>query len=192
MIRSTMRTLLRHELNEASADNWTDAELNDLLNYGLQWVQTYLISINPSFCVFRYLANRNAGDDLVPAPAGMLYEWRFERFDEASSSYKRVKKHPGGYEEMVARGSGTATGTGLELNYARVGRFFAVHPVPTTNLTNGWRVWFMPTLDMAADSDVPDIEHPLHYAPVLKAKLLAIGETAESAVETRTRLADEL
>ncbi len=36
MIRSTMRDLLRRRLNASSGDNWTDGELNDLLDEGLR------------------------------------------------------------------------------------------------------------------------------------------------------------
>jgi hypothetical protein len=181
-----MRTLLRRELNEVSAEQWSDSELNDLLNYGLQWVQTQIVKVSPAFVVHRYLAPIQANKDLVDKPVGMLWEWRFEKLDSSSSTYKRVPRHPGGYEEMTKRGSGA------DLAYTHIGRWFAVHPVPTSDLADGWRVWFMPTLDMAADSDVPDIVHPLHYAVVLKAKLLAIGETAESSDDTRKRLGDML
>ena len=67
--------------------------------------------------------------------------------------------------------------------YTRKGRYIVLVPTPTTALTAGLKLEYVPWLTMGSDSDVPDIDIGLHEGIVYRAEMIALGDTAQEAVK---------
>src|SRR5262245_28678692 len=85
-----MRTLLRRRIQEQTADQWQDADLNELLNEGAREVQRRLIHIDPMCVAYIDVADLVSGQELYAHPAGFLYEYALKIYDVAAQKYKRI------------------------------------------------------------------------------------------------------
>ncbi|OFX02421.1 MAG: hypothetical protein A3E78_01960 [Alphaproteobacteria bacterium RIFCSPHIGHO2_12_FULL_63_12] len=182
MTRATMILLLRRRLQETTADQWTDSQLGDLLNYGLQQVQKYVLKVNPEAVIYVDTASIVADQELYAWPQGMLYEIELGKLDSATGKYTVVPRAD--MHQLRGREEGA------ELQYAHHGRYFLASPMPAESLAAGWQLLWVPTLEMATGSDVPPIIAPLHPACVVWAQKLALGETGEALEELRKEIAD--
>lgn len=163
-----MRTLLRRRLQESTADQWQDSDLNDLLNLGLHEIQKRVVAVDPFFLVYIDEADSVGSQDLYKKPVGFWYEFSLEVKDSAAGEYKRIKRE----DDPEVQLSGNAT----VQTYSHFGQYFRIKPAPAVNLVDGIRLSYMPTLEMAADSDVPDIHLALHMAAVVAAQMVTMGE----------------
>jgi hypothetical protein len=170
MLRSTMRTLLRRRLQESTADQWQNSELDDLLNLGLHEVQKRVVAVDPFFLVYIDEADIVAGQALYKKPVGFWYEFELKYLDSTTGEYVRMTRDDDPDTQKMAGTSGTP-------KYSHFGQYFRVMPEPVTSLADGLQISWMPTMDMAADSDVPDINIALHSGIVVAAQLVTLGET---------------
>lgn len=178
-----MRTLLRRRLNETSADLWQDADLNDLLNAGAHRTEKEVLKVDPLAFIYIDQLDIAANQVFYAKPQGFWYEMEVGYKDSADvTGYRELVKRP----YWVAR----ASASGGEVVYAHLGRFFALYPKPSVSVAAGLQLLYVPTLSMAADSDVLDIHLALHMAVVVEAQLLALGETGDSRKELREEKAD--
>lgn len=182
MTRGEMRTLLRKRIQEVSADQWTDSDLNSLLNVALSRIQTLVMKVHPDAFLYRYYRNIEANNEFYGWPAGLLFVVSVETKTSASGSYKR--RRPMKYVDTLDTPASSA-----EPRYARVADFLVHSPTPTENISQGIRIWGVPTLTMAADSDVPAVVLPLHIAAVYWAQVFAVGETKEVIKVVKEELA---
>lgn len=187
-----MRSLLRRRLQEVSEDQWTDQQLNDLLNLGLYEVQKYIIRINPDYNLSYYQANVVADQDLYDLPASLI------RLDEvqlkdSSGNYYTITKTDAKIATRMIESNPLQQNT--QTNFFLRGRYLGLSPVPTSSVTGGLRLWGVFTLTMAANEDVPKIPLNVHLAPVLYAHYLALaGETGEveAAKESLAAFKDQM
>jgi hypothetical protein len=180
--RGTMRTLLRRRLNEQTADNWEDTELNDLLNDALLQVQKYVLKVNPEAAIYVDTAHVVADQELYAWPQGFLYEIEVAILDTASNEYEEIDR--ASWSQTRRREDGATT------QYAHHGRHFGLSPVPETSVSAGIRLRWVPSLEMADDADVPEVIPTLHPAIVLWAQKFALGETGDALDELRKEIAD--
>lgn len=165
MTRGTMRELLRRRIMETTADHWSDTNLNDMLEVGLQEMQTYIMALDPDAFVFVYQRDIVNGSDLYEWPVGMDYEYQVRIKNTATTKYDRVTQLDS-WRAIDANESASRADT---FQYARLGQHLQLTPVPDTDIANGLRIYFHPTLSMADDNVVPLIKVRLHYAVVLSA-----------------------
>lgn len=182
MTKGQMRELLRRRLQEEIAENFDDDELDNLLNIGLHRVQLAIKRAHPDASLHRAVANIENGVDLYDFPPGFISEYLVETRDSTSSAYGKIKRV--NFRDTIDRASGSET------VYARTGKWIRISPTPTENVTNGLRIWFVPTLSMSADSDVPDIPLVLHEGPVIWANKVALDETGEASKEVSAEWAE--
>lgn len=169
-----MRTLLRRRIQETVADNWQDTDLNDLLNLGLHEVQKRIVHIDPFAFLWIDTTHLVAGQNLYKKPVGFWFEFEVNILDTNSNPSTYVRLVRNDYEALRNR---TASNSSSEQQYAHAGQYLYLSPAPSSNLTNGLQLLWMPTLEMAVDTDVPDIMFPLHFAAVVAAQLFTLGET---------------
>lgn len=179
MTRSQIRTMLRRRVQETTADQWTDSDLNDLINLAYQRVELDILTVNPQAFTSRYQADIVSGQDLYEKPAGFNHELSFKLLDD-DGVYKRM--------DMLSFVTNEARTNESTTKYAHWGAYFHLAPTPSTSVTAGLELDFIPSLSMTDDADVPKIAHPLHMAIVYHAQLLALGETGEE----QKRAAEEL
>ncbi len=179
-----MRSLLRRRINEVSADNWADADLDDILNFGLHKVQQRIMAVDPEAFIYKARTPVVANEEFIDKPVGMWYEKSVRLLNTASNLYETIE--PMDYDLAVLHEDDS------ERVYSHLGRFFALHPIPTTSVAAGFEILYIPTLDMAADSDVPDVKVPLHECIVKAAQLVLMPETGEPYKDLKESLENDL
>ena len=177
MTRATMRTMLRRRLHETTADNWSDADLNALLEAGLHQVQKEVMKYDAAAFMYIDEAPLQANQEFYPLPDGFWYELVVKIKTSASATtYTTLTR--GAYDADQNRNST------LERVYDIRGRFITFMANPDYSVNPGYMIQYVPTLSLGADSTVPAIHKGLHTAVVLWAHLIALGETPESATDT--------
>lgn len=182
MTLAQLRTMVRRRLQEDVADQWSDSELNDLINVALQRMQTAIMRVHPEAFISIATANVVVGSTLqarfYSLPPGFWYETMLELLGTDGEYAKLERKS---YREARAADEGS------DAFYARHGQYFVLAPAPAAAVTNGLRVTFVPTLSLSADTDVPAIPVGLHAGIVLWAHLFALPESGEAEAQESVR-----
>lgn len=182
MNRSTMRDILRRRLQDKNADEWTNGQLDDLLNVGLHKTQREIMKLDPEAFLWVDKADIVVSQELYAWPTSRWFEVEVGKLDSASGTYTPLKR----LDWRQTRGRST----GSDLKYARHGRHFALSPIPTESQANGVQIRYVPVLEMGADADVPAIPLALHMGIIVWAQRVTIPETGESDAAIRQELAD--
>lgn len=199
MNRSALREILRRNINDpVSGGLFSDEELNDILNIAYANIQKEIRKINPEAHIFWDYINSIAGESWYPLPETFGIKRVGLKDTSASTNWSKLDKKVLDDIDPVARPVTTKDGVLLPNNqvnilgqfYARVGQWIGIFNPPTASVTNGIQLLHSPIMSMAADSDYPRIKVPTHMGIVWWAKLLAKGETDETAPETKARLAE--
>lgn len=200
MNRSTMRTLLQRRISEpVGGDQWSDSDLNSILNEGCHLVQKEIMKLDPHAFIEIDTAPTVNGQNLYAKPTGLWYEHEVGIKGTGGSTwepYNRIEwsdtrlfpipviRRDDPYDqndyERVSRG------------YVNVGRYFWINPAPTDAVADGLRVVYVPTVEMGEDTDVPAIHQALHMAVVVWAQRLILGETHEDIDKVKDELRDLL
>jgi hypothetical protein len=172
MNRGTARSLLRRRINEVTADNWTDGDLNDILNIGIHQVQTAIHKVDPEAFVYIDRASIVANQEFYPKPEGLWYEMAVRLLNSSTGKYERIEKRDYSYAEDLATSESTV--------YSHVGRLLALRPIPSASLASGLELLYVPTLSVAVDTDIIPVHLALHNAVVQASQLLLLPETGEA------------
>jgi hypothetical protein len=175
-----MRDLLRREIQEETADQWSDIQLNTALDFGVFQVEKAILGVDAEAFVHVYKINIESGKDWYPLPTSFVREIEVGLLE--GTGYSVIPA----IEYAESRG---ANAPASDTRYSIIGRYIALTPVPSANLTDGLRLLFVPVLTMAEDTDTPDIPDVLHVAAVLYAKMLLLEETGEPLDGTERQVA---
>jgi hypothetical protein len=174
-----MRTLLARQLQDDNHDLWDSSTKNELLNRGLEFMETAILQVDPESFIEISTANmvyNNDGyDDLYAKPIGCMGIKKVELKYSGDSDYAEASKLRN--DQIVDLREDDLDDS--QVHWAPFGRWIRIHPMPTATSTAGVRLTFIPTLAMAADSDVPDIPSLLHVGIVYAARMYAMAETDE-------------
>jgi hypothetical protein len=188
-----MRTIVRRILQEETADQWEDSDLDTYLNIGLQWVQRQVMAKDPEAFIWIDTADIVTDQRYYAKPASMLHEVELGYSeDPTSTEYGRVKRVA--FDDMRTEQNPRwgVTDDMLETTagakYAHVGRWFYLGWAPDANITDGLQLIYVPELTMGADTDVPDLHPGLHYGVVLISSIFALNETPEDPGKFQTQL----
>ena len=183
---STMRGILRRRVNERTANKWSDAELDELLNEALKLIQKRYATVDPNVYIEVYTwtlsyAGQVANSGFWELPAGTWRVLEISRLDTTSGKYVSLETR----HFDVTRGD-LVTGLGGDypsgLIYSRIGRFLHFAPLLTSSSPSvTLRIIIVGTAAMTDPNDVPPIPLPLHYAIILQAQILAWGESHEDS-----------
>lgn len=180
MNRATARTMLRRRINEETAVSWTDSELNDFLDVGLQQVQTAILAVDPEANLFRSRIDIVADQALYEIPSNLLTVRALKKKNATSGLYEEMAQIT--YARAQAKAEeDSATQAAQQYEWARFGRFFWLTPTPTAAQSAGLELDFVPLLTWGDDVAIPPIPTNLHYAAVLRAVVAAKGESSEDA-----------
>lgn len=177
MNQGSMRSMLRRRLQEATAKQWTDANLNIYLNFGLQFIQTAIMAVKPEEFIYISTADHVADDNLIPKPYGLLLIKKIECMYPDDDTYTKVTKDRNDIIDALVEEDLDAYST--YYRYAELGRWIKIWPTPSANNTAGLRMTWVPSLTMAVDADVPDVHINLHEGIVYRAQEIALGDTDE-------------
>lgn len=185
MIRGDMRTLLRKRLNEDTEDNWTDQELNRLLDIGLQQVQKEILKVDPQKFLYTWVADIVANQVYYQKPAGIWVELAIAKLSDG-------RYVPMDYRDWDDAFEAVGTTEASTTRYSIEGDYYMLSPAPTVSITNGLKVVGIPTLVMATDNSVPKVNVGLHMAIVAWSQLLALGETGDPEDKVKDNLKELL
>lgn len=184
MNRGTIRTFQRRILQEETPDQFSNAILDDYINFGYQWVEEQVLEVDPEAFIYIDTADIVAGQRYYAKPVNMLTEL-FLEYSETPSDENSWK--PLTYTSMTLMKNPTlsryihpelAVST-EKAQYAHAGGWFYLGWTPPANITDGLQLIHVPSLVMGADTDIPEVHTKLHYAIVLAAAIFALGETPE-------------
>lgn len=185
MTRAQMRTLLRRRINDVGGGQWSDAELNDLLNIGIAEVQKGVLAVDPDANLYRSRVSIVANQQLYAIPDNLLHERAVKKKDATTGTYRRMERitFERAMEKAESADAVTSNASEQTFEWFRFGQFIGLSPTPTESQTDGVELDFVPLLSVGSDSEIPPVPLSLHYAVVLRAEIAAKGETTEG-IET--------
>jgi len=175
-----IREMLQRQLQDISSVEWDNAgELNALINQAYYLVQKEVFKKFPTAHLFVDTAPTAIGTSWYPLGDSFGVHRVGYKADAAATAWTKLARKD--YDDVVEV-------TGSTTYYAQKGQWLGIFPAPTAAVADGIELWHTPVMSLAADADIPRIKLPMHYAIVLWAKMIAIGDTGEQAGETRDRL----
>lgn len=184
-----MRDLLRRRKKDEAQVNWTDSQLNNLLNEAAAFVQKEIMKVNPTAFLKITRQHIKANVDRYTKPEGIWSLVDVAKLNSSTGRYESLGTPTDIYE---IRGIQSSTGS-TPSKFADFGEEILLGPKPTADQTDGleW-IWVM-TASMSQDDDVLGLHIGLHNAVVLRAEILLAPETAApDTAEARKQLAEEL
>lgn len=182
--------MLGRRLQDVEDIQWTEAVKNDHLNRGLQYMQQVIMEIDPMAFVYECTANTVSGTAYYPMPSNSMFEVGVFQKSSAGGEYAWLD-----FIEMPwiqAGGSANWEANPFASGYSRQGRYLVIHPTPTSSVSAGLKLQYVPWLVMGADTDIPEIDVGLQEGIVYRAEEIALGETAQEAVKAKEDLAQVL
>lgn len=165
---STIRTQVRSFLDETTAADWTDAELNRLINQRYHRVYTAVITVFEEYKITTSYSSLVANQQEYSLPTDLFKLRRVEiNYDitNTDSVFQRVAPITS-VDAIRTRLGETNLGPGISRNplYYVLGSLVGLLPIPTTAATNGLKFWYIPYLsDLSSDSSTIDIPYPDRY-----------------------------
>lgn len=183
MTRLQLRTLLRKRIQEVTADQWTDSDLNLLMEMALYDLEKEILSERGDAFIRISTCPRTANKTRFLLPAGCIKTVNVEVKTSASSEYLKLK--PRKSHKMMEDGSAPVSDKPY---YDVLGKWLEIRPAVTTTISAGIRLRWVPTLTMDDDTVTPEPDLVLHEAIALGAKVKAFQETDEDAKADAERL----
>lgn len=190
-----IRTLVRRQINEVTAQAWADADLDVYMQIAYGIIQKEISKYDPyAFTATELHATvANTTDySLTITPVGNLGVIKIERAADSALNYKKQeRKDLDVIREMIYNGvSSDDASSGV---WALSGQnTFVIAPTPVSALANGLRVTYKPVLIIGGDSAIPEVPLQLHWAIALLTKMTALGETWQDTELSSRRLTEIL
>jgi hypothetical protein len=182
--RAELRAMLRRQLQEDTASQWTDATLNGYLNLGLQFMETSVLQHDmEAFIQVDRTDVLVADEGLVPKPVGHIrtIDVKIKYANDSAYTFATFRRNDQ-IEDLVE--ASTSSTVESEPYWSTYGQWIRYWPLPTATSTDGLELIYVPTLTMGADSDVPLLNTHLHEGIVYRAKAIALGDTDEESDPT--------
>jgi len=177
---SDIRSIVRSYLDEASAADWTNAELNTLINQRYHRVYTNIVNVYEDYyqtnTTFNSVANQQEYGSAHSAPTDVYKVKRVElNFDVSNANSAPTRCMPIKDTDAVARDLGQAN-VGARISVG-AGYYTYGHgsnwkigfiPIPDNSGTNAIRVWYVKQIsDLSSDSSDVDIPYADRYYHVI-------------------------
>lgn len=177
---ANIRTLVRGYLDETSPSDWTDAELNVLINQRYHRVHTAVIDVFEDYKITTSFDNLIANQQEYTLPTDLFKVKRVEvNYDISNSNSTFQKAAPlTALDSVRTRLAETNIGSNIIRNpvYYVTGTSIGFLPIPTSSGTSAIKYWYIPVLsDLSADASTIDIPYPDRYY-----HLIAEGATADA------------
>lgn len=184
MTLARIRAILRRRCQELIADNWTDADLDELINEAYVWVQLQFAQANPDGLIHIDYTTIEVGRSFYPWPRGFISSKEMGYLDTSNAQF--------GYRDLGPPRDfwlNRLVPSTQELSWSNLGRHFAIFPLPPATIPNAIQKIWMGTLGMESDNQVPEIPFN-HLSIVARAQMMIYGETGEDQKDLRDELAD--
>lgn len=177
---ANIRTQVRSYLDETSAADWTDTELNSLINQRYHRVHTAIAGVFEDYKITTSFESLVANQQEYTLPTDLYKLRRVEvNYDISNSNSVFQKATPlTSLESVRTRLAETNIGSAILRNpvYYVTGLKIGFLPIPTSSGTNAIKYWYVPVLtELSADADTIDIPYPDRYW-----NIIAEGATADA------------
>lgn len=170
------RTILRRRLQEPTADQWANADLDSLIGLGILEAQQLVQGADADAYLTEFKDHLVDGTSDYAFPAGSWWPVEVAILDSDTGEYADLGRPYGRLENADIQ-------TGETPRWAIFGRYIRIFPTPSENVVQGLRINAIKSLVIGADGDQLPVPDPLHGLTVLYAERWAIGETGEAADE---------
>lgn len=176
---STIRTQVRSYLDESTAADWTDVELNRLINQRYHRVYSAVITVFEEYRINFATADVVAGQQEYSLPSDLFKLRRLEiNYDKSNSDSQFQKATPvtsidSIRTQMAVPGSGSILRNPV---YYTLGDTIGFLPIPSISGDEAIQLWYVPVItELATDTATIDIPYPERYW-----HLIAEGATADA------------
>lgn len=170
---SNLRDHVRTYLDEVSAADWTDVQVEREINYAYLEVVSAVIDTYEDYYRSRYTADFVASQDEYELPTDFLKMRRLEL--KYVSTDERIKANRFSFNQIPRATNSTSYSFLGSPIYDLSGDFIKILPVPTVAVTEGILMYYIRQVsELSEDTDEIDIPFPDRYG-----KLVTIGATAE-------------
>jgi hypothetical protein len=178
--RAQLVTWLRRRLQETSPAQWTNSTLQDYVNEGYRELGDAIKAVDPEWLIYSDSHDIVANQELYKVPTNMDSIIEVWYKNASAAEYTQL--------DFRRRRSQNRDGAGeTEVSYSMKGKYIRLHPIPSTNITKGLWLDYVPVPSLGEDSAVPDLPAGLHRAIVFSAQLLALGDTSEATDKAAVR-----
>jgi hypothetical protein len=188
MTLARLRALLKRRLQSVGpADNWTNSDLDELLNEAYVWVQLQFYQANPDGLIHIDYTTLEVGNNLYPWPRGFISLKEMGYLDTTD---------PFGYRDLgaardfwVNRRQPARPAELSEVTWSNLGRHFALFPTPPATIVDAIQMIWIGTLTLANDNDVPEIPFN-HMSIAVRAQIMAYAEAGDDPKALKEELSD--
>lgn len=169
-------------------------EKKDAINEAYALIQKEIRKVDPEAHLTWDYTNTVAGTNwyLLPDTFGVsLVSLKWATADTFYTALAR-KRYEDIKDQIVWSGAVQVSSTVGGTFYTQRGQYIGIFQAPENSVVNGLEIIHSRIMSLSADTDIPKIKTPLHSALPLWSKLLLLGETEETSVETRQRLQEIL
>lgn len=177
-----LRTNVRVILDETSAADWSDAQIDTEINWCYMEMYTAVIDVYEDY--YRTVSNNSfvANTNEYALPDDFFKIRRLEAKYESGADYFKVT--PYSFDQIVRGISSTNIGSTSRPIYQLSGSYLQVLPVPTTTLANAMKLTYIKQItELSANTDTIDLPFPDRYGKyIIKgacAQLLSKGQQEE-------------
>lgn len=188
--RSQLRAGLRRLVHESEADQWTDEELNEVINEAMQSVQELILMVDPEAFTVWQTRDLVANQRYYLRPVDIIWdvELGFSATPD-STDYRPLKRVP--FQELRTNsGDRTYTEPSDQGVYAKTGNYYYLGWNPESAITNALQVVYTPWLAMDEDEDVPAISLGFHRMIKIDAAIKILKETPDDTTELEKERAE--
>lgn len=173
-----MRTVLRRQVQDTAAVQWTDAECDQALNESYYQFQAAVQTVDPEAVVNWDYMNTVAAQNWYPLPPSFgIIAVRVK--SSVSDEYVKLDRKR---LEAIESMSGTTQ------YYTQRGEWIGIFPAPSIGVASGIELQHRPIHTLTDDADLPKLKLPLHYGVVLGAKIWLLGDTNEQSKSDEDKL----
>lgn len=169
---STIRAHLRGILDETTAADWTDVELDRIINQRYHRIHTAVATVFEDYKISTDFVNTVANQQEYTTTDGLASDiFKIRRveinYDISNSDSVFQKASPlTSIDAVRVRLGETNLGSNILRNpaYYFIGGTLGFLPIPDKAGTNAIKVWYVPTLsDLSSDTSTIDIPYPARY-----------------------------
>lgn len=163
---------MRSFLDETTQSDWTDAELNRLINQRYHRLYTAVLTVYEDYKITTSFASLIANQQEYTLPSDLFKLRRLEiNYDISNTNSVFQKATPlTALDAVRTRLGETNIGSSILRNpvYYVTGDKVGLLPIPTSSGTNAIKYWYVPTAsDLSADASTIDIPYPERYYHII-------------------------
>lgn len=174
---SQLRTQVRRYVQDTASVEWSDAEINSVINDSYYDLQAELQMVQPEAIIAWDTIDASATENWYPKPPTFgIIQIGLKKTGDTTFTKLGFKD----YNDIKDL-------TGTDTYYCERGDWIGIFPLPDS-VTDGIQVMHRPIDTLTVDTDIPKLKLPLHQAICLQAKVFLLGDTNENADRDERKL----